>query len=189
MANPLPESVQPAELASREQVFEFKGKVGDFERLCGIVDADLSALEAADRPRGWKDRPVTGRLAFRWLDARQAYPAADGSLSATLAAVCQRCLEGFEMPLDSSFSILFANESETGGAAEDTPGYESWTLDNDSVRLQDVVEESLIMALPLAPVHRSPKDCGNLATGMPTEEADEVRPFADLRAQMDEAGN
>ena len=189
MANPLLESVQPAELASREQVIEFKGKVGDFERLCGIVEADLAALEAADRPRGWKNRPVTGRLAFRWLDARQAYPAAEGSLSASLAAVCQRCLDGFEMPLASSFSILFTNEPEAAESVEDTPGYESWALDNDVVRLKDVVEESLIMALPLAPVHRSPEECGDLAAGMPTEETETVRPFADLRAQMDEAGN
>ncbi|MDH4073594.1 MAG: DUF177 domain-containing protein [Gammaproteobacteria bacterium] len=184
MANPLLDRVRPAELADRGQVIEIKGFVGEFERLEQIVESDLAALEKDERPRDWRLRPVAGRITFRWLDARRTYPAAEGSLTAALAAVCQRCLEAFEMPLAASFSILFA-DGDDGDAAEAAPGYEYYELDDGVLLLNDVVEELLVMAMPLAPVHATREKCGALAAKLPAEKAETVRPFADLRAQID----
>jgi len=181
MANPLLDRVRPAELADRGQVVEYQGVVGDFGRLVEIVEGELAALAESECPRGWRQRPVAVRLAFRWLDARRDYPAIDGSVAAPLAAVCQRCLEGFELPLATTFSILFADDD----AADATPGYECYPLDDGTVRLLDLVEESLVMAMPLAPVHASANACGMLAAQMPTVGDDSVKPFAGLREQMD----
>jgi uncharacterized metal-binding protein YceD (DUF177 family) len=186
MANPLLERVLPAELAERCQVIEFEGKVGDFDRLKSIVSADLEAIDERARPRGWARNPVSVRLEFRWLDADRRLPAAAGSVSTRLRAVCQRCLEPFEMPVDIEFSILFATAA-SGDAVIDAPGFETWELDGDAVRLLDVVEESLVMALPLAPVHGSADDCGPLAGRIADRAAQSVRPFADLRARLEKA--
>ena len=187
MANPLLERALPAELAERGQVFEFEGKVGDFERLSAIVEAELAALDEPPRSLDWAQKPVFVRLEFSWLDAERRVPAMAGSASLVLGAVCQRCLEPFEMPLAAAFRVLFANE-ETDDAALDAPGFETWVLDDGRVRLQDVVEESLVMALPLAPVHTAADDCGPLARSMAAATPETVRPFADLRAQMKKAG-
>ena len=59
----------------------------------------------------------------------------------------------------------------------------------EAIRLMDVVEESVVMALPLAPLHASTSDCGALAEQIAGSATDTVRPFADLRAQMDKMNN
>jgi len=186
MANPLLERALPAELAERAQVIEFEGKVGDFGRLSAIVEADLAALDEPPPAPDWAQEPVSVRLEFSWLDADRRIPAMSGSASLTLAAVCQRCLEPFEMPVDTTFGVLFTDE-QTSDAGLDAPGYETWVLDEGRVRLQDVVEESVVMALPLAPVHPSTDDCGPLAGGIVAAAPGTVRPFADLRARLKKA--
>ena len=186
MANPLLDRVLPAELAERRQVIEFEGKVGDFERLVSIVDADLAALEAPVRPKLRAEKPVSARLAFSWLDADRRVPSLEGRAKTVLSAVCQRCLEPFEMPVDTTFNILFCDEAQDGAELE-APGFESWVLDEGRARLHDIVEESLVMALPLAPVHRAATDCGPLAGSLAMAETETTRPFADLRAQMKKA--
>ena len=184
MANPLLDRVLPAELAERGQVIEFEGTVGQFERLDAVVDSALATLDEAARPDGWANQAVTGRLAFAWLDADRQMPSLTGRARTVLAAVCQRCLEPMDLQVETEFGILFA-ESDDGRA--DASGYETWRLEEGRVRLHDVVEESLLMALPLAPVHDSPAACGPLADSLKVVEPDTVRPFADLRAQMKKA--
>jgi uncharacterized protein len=183
MANPLLDRVLPIESADRSQVIEFKGKVGDFKRLSGIVEDDLGGLEPAQRPEKWRDGPVQTRLEFGWVDAGGELPAVEGRIDAGLTLVCQRCLEAFQMPVKTSFRMVFtAPDGDTGSLS----GYDSWELEEDTVRPMDVVEEVLVMALPLAPVHGSIEDCGPLARRIADDEPDTVKPFADLRTQLDE---
>lgn len=184
MTNPLFDRVLPADLADRAQVIEIEGEVGDFSRLAGIVEADLATLTEGDRLRNWEAIPVTGRLAFEWVDAERTLPAVRGRLTTRLAAVCQRCLEAFELPLDTAFDILFTGTSVAEQGLED---FDTWELGEDPVRLLDVVEEALIMALPLAPVHISGDACGPLAGRIPLDAPEKVRPFADLRSQLEKA--
>jgi uncharacterized metal-binding protein YceD (DUF177 family) len=186
MVNPLLDRVLPAELAERRQVIEFAGKVGGFERLKSIVDAELASLDVQVRPTHWAEKPVSARLAFSWLDADRQVPLLEGAAKTVLSVVCQRCLEPFEMPVDTTFNILFRDE-EQDGAGLDAPEFESWVLDDGGARLYDIVEESLVMALPLAPVHRAPTDCGPLAGSLTKAAPETTRPFADLRAQMKNA--
>ena len=183
MANPLLDRVLPADLAERQQIIEFEGKIGGFERLTSIVDADLASLEVPVRPMHWAEKPVSVRLAFSWLDADRRVPSLEGAVKTVLSTVCQRCLEPFEMPVDTTFNILFSDEEQDGAELE-APGFESWALDDGGARLYDIVEESLVMALPLAPVHRAPTDCGPLAGSLTKAAPETTRPFADLRAQL-----
>ena len=69
-----------------------------------------------------------------------------------------------------------------------TADYEVWELDGDELRPLDLVEEVLIMALPMAAAHDSIDRCGPLAgqlAATDTVAPDTVRPFAGLREQMD----
>jgi hypothetical protein len=43
------------------------------------------------------------------------------------------------------------------------------------------------MALPLAPVHESIEDCGPVAVEIADKKPDTVKPFADLRKQLEES--
>lgn len=183
MTNPLLDRMLPAELADRSQVIEYKGVIGGFERLRAISEQELEAIEPEHRPRSWTTAPVEIEIAFRWLDQDCALPAATGRIRAVMPTVCQRCLEVFELQIDTPVRIVFGT-NEAGHSQRGD--YEAWEADEETICLLDIVEEAVVMALPLAPTHGSDQDCGELAGSIPEREEDGVRPFADLRAQMDE---
>ena len=184
MANPLLARALPEELAERGQVFEFKGKIDDFWRLIEIVEADLRSVSDDRRPREWRSAPVDIRLGFAWADARREFPAVEGEISTEIAAVCQRCLEPFALPLKATLKMLLLKSADkTAGRDE----FEIWEVDGNAIRPLDIVEEALIMALPLSAVHRSRELCGPLAENVTDEQAKTVRPFADLRSRMNKS--
>ena len=185
MANPLLEHVLPAEMAERSQVIEYKGEIGEFERLSAIVKADLESVSKAERPRAWRAGPIEIRIEFSWLDARQSLVAASGQSSARMTAVCQRCLEAFEMPVGAAFNVLFREPDKDSDQYAEMADIEIWELEDETVRPVDIAEESLVMALPLAPMHESPELCGPLAMSPAEDKSDVIRPFAELRSQME----
>jgi len=183
MTNPLLDRVLPAEMADRSQVIEYKGKVGDFERLVAIVEEDLEASSEDRRRREWQAAPVDVRLEFDWVDARREIPLAKGLVSARLTVVCQRCLEAFEMPLEATIRMMLVDtEAGDGNFAKlaACADLEIWELEEETLRPLDMIEESLIMAMPLAPMHESQDFCGPLARNIVEETSGTIRPFADL---------
>lgn len=183
MANPLLDRATPAELADRRQVIETVENIGVFPDLAGILQEELSTLPAGKAPRDWRQLPVAIRLGFDWLDARRQFAALQGSVSATVAVVCQRCLEPFEMPLRVELKLRLTQAGDAAGEQQDC---EDWELAGPTLRPLDVVEEALIMALPLAALHEGPDRCVALPGPLPADDAGMLRPFADLRAKMDE---
>jgi len=85
-----------------------------------------------------------------------------GKGSATVSLTCQRCTEAFEHKLSIDFVFSPAKDEE---AAENLPSYyDAIELDeNGEVNLRELVEDELLLALPLIPRHeledcRSPSD-------------------------------
>jgi uncharacterized protein len=189
MANPLLDDVLPAELAERSQVFEVEGKVGEFARLVEIVEKDLATIARSDRPREWRQSQVASTLEFGWADIDQALPKVTGHVSARLTTVCQRCLEAFELPMATDICLVLKQD---GTESADTGNADTWEMEREKLRLADLIEESLIMAMPLAPMHEAPDECGPLVRDIGKTDGNEEttsRPFADLRSQMEKAGD
>jgi uncharacterized protein len=187
MANPLLDRESPQDLATQGQVIEFKGKVADFARLVEIIEADLAATPAASRPVAWRAAPVEIKLEFGWSDDRRETPSLSGRVQAGIAAVCQRCLEPFVFTLETELRLLFM---KSPAALRENVSEDIWEVEEETVRPLEIVEESLIMALPLAPMHDPVELCGPLIGELRREADNEPvgsdRPFAELRAQMDE---
>ena len=182
MGNPLRDRRPLAELAERRQVIEINEKVSEFQRLAGIVEADLAALEPGKRPSGWRDSAVSGRLEFGFLDAREQLVVLEGEVSATIDAVCQRCLEPLRLELESRLRLLPMVARESAFADD---RFEVWELDDETICPADVVEEALIMAMPFAAVHEGPAACRKFDTSSGAE-TETTRPFAGLKSQLDE---
>ncbi len=180
MGNPLRDRCAPSELAEKGQVIEISDKISDFERLEGIIAKDLSALEADKLPRRWGESRVTGRLAFGYGGTRNNIPALDGKLEVTIDAVCQRCLEPFRLLLATEFRLLFG---DAGQAAGEQDGYEWWELVDDTVRPIDVVDEALVMAMPLSAMHGTTDGCVDVEVAAEAV-AEAVTPFSALKAQL-----
>ncbi|MCH8334889.1 MAG: DUF177 domain-containing protein [Proteobacteria bacterium] len=181
MANPLLDRALPEELAECGQAFELQGKIEDFRRLIEITEADLKSVAEHRRPREWRAAAVNIRLGFTWADARREIPALEGEISTTIVAVCQRCLEPFDLPLEMTLKMLLLKSAD---ATTVQAGFEIWEVKGETVRPLDIVEDALIMALPLSAVHESRDLCGPLAEKVADDNKETVRPFAELRSQM-----
>jgi uncharacterized protein len=180
MGNPLRDRRTPQELAASGQVIEIAEKIGGFGELSRIVGADLESLDPDKLPQHWRDAEVAGQLRFGFADAQERLPALEGEVSVTIDAVCQRCLEPMKLPLAADLRYLFA---EAGPDAVEE-GIEVWEMDEERLRPLDLVEEVLIMAMPLAALHESDAACAE-TEGPEETKGTTTRPFADLRSQME----
>ncbi len=181
MGNPLRDRRTPSDLAARGQVVEFEEKVSQFDRLARILEAELGTLEPDKLPDGWRSARVRGRLSFGFGDAQDGVPMLEGHVAATIDAVCQRCLEPFQLPLAVELKLVFGDEESgpQGGS-----GFDVWELDDETLRPLDIVDEVLVMAMPLAAKHVDSETC-KPAGDVEPEAQQNLRPFASLKAQME----
>lgn len=187
MAHPLRARSTPRALAESRQVIDFEGYLSDFGRLAEIVEADLQTLAEADRPAHWRQAAVSVGLSFAFADLRETLPTVTGKASVTLDAVCQRCLQAFALPLKVELQHVLLAIGEKHDGYE---GYEGWELSEAALRPLELVEEALVMALPLSAAHPSLELCGRLAGMLGDSDmaaGETVRPFAGLKAQLDES--
>jgi uncharacterized metal-binding protein YceD (DUF177 family) len=181
MGKPLRECRSAAEWAAGAQVIEIAEKISDFEQLSAIVEADLVTLDADKMPAGWRDSDVAGTLKFGFADAQQLLPTVKCHVAVTVDAVCQRCLEAFQLPLEVEADLLLLeHEQEADGYDE----YEVWELEEKLIRPQDIVEEMLIMAMPFSAMHVESNACRALSSKTKTGAKEMTTPFAALRDQM-----
>lgn len=187
MNDPLRDRRSVADLASKGQVIEFAGVIEDFDRLAETVAADLGALDAAEAPADWRNLPVTGRLQFNAVQGNNRAAKLAGELDATLVSVCQRCLKPFEWRLSTPIELLLV---EAGAVDRSEDGLEVWELGSSNTRPADIVDEALVMSLPLSVRHENLDDCVDLRYGEPPEPAAVetgermTTPFAGLAEQM-----
>ncbi len=184
MGNPLRDRRVPSELADKRQVIEISDKISDFGRLEEIVAKDLSALEADKLPRHWRESLVTGRLAFGYDGTPNNVPALEGNLAVTIDAVCQRCLEPFRLSLATEFRVLLCDAGKSPGEHD---GYELWELVDNTVRPIDIVDEELVMAMPLSVMHGTADGCLEIEADA-VGAVETITPFAALNTQLHDKG-
>jgi len=105
-----------------------------------------------------------------------------GKSSVSVALTCQRCTESFNVDLAIEFAFSPVKDDE---AAENLPSYyDAIELDeNGEVNLLELVEDEIILAIPLIPRHEL-KDCQSPADsvwGELPEELDKPNPFDVLK--------
>jgi len=168
MARPLEDPLDVGQCAAQRAELRREFAVGNFERL----------RDSVSRPEG----RATVSLRFH---VAGSYPAAEGTVSGTVWLVCQRCLADYEARLESPLRIAFVdNDADAATVPED---YEAVMVDAGRLALADLVEDELLLALPLVPMHATPADCGakpeaGAEEALPTvEKGPSHRPFAALQ--------
>ena len=169
------------------------------------VDALLLATRGATEVREFRladlprltdlaaDEHAQARLAvqFHLVDKRVGIV---GRATANLKLVCQRCLSAVQVPVDDEFHIVLIDaEAELDQLSDDQ---DAVIADATRLELSWLLEEQLLLALPLVPAHASNEECAsrnavsaNGAAGktvadleLPKPKASETqRPFANLR--------
>src|SRR5262245_50113490 len=115
------------------------------------------------------------RLAGRW-------PAMVLEVRADVVLTCQRCLGPLRRKLASESKLVFADE----GSAELLEGYEAAGGDPEALDLAALVEDELLLALPIIPQHAAGEACALPSAaaegGEAAVEAGAMRrPFAGLK--------
>jgi len=79
-----------------------------------------------------------------------------GHVQATVSLICQRCLEAMRYPLDSEFLLGLVRST---AEAEKLPSqYEPLVVEDEPLFLRDIIEDELLLALPIVAMH-APEEC------------------------------
>jgi len=97
---------------------------------------------------------VAGHASF---GRERGLPVADVAVACRAALLCQRCLEPLELPLESEGRVALVADGEEA----DRAGAELETIHAPGHRLalRELVEEELLLALPIVPRHAA-AECG-----------------------------
>ncbi|MCW8918076.1 MAG: YceD family protein [Gammaproteobacteria bacterium] len=131
----LPVHIDPLRMAETGRLLEGRYAIADLERLHDLL------LESSGE--------VVVSLEFG-IDA-EGIRYMKGRLQGAVPLECQRCLQPMQAPIDSTFALGLVRSIE---AAEKLPAhYEPLLLEGDTLFLRDVIEDELILALPLVAKH------------------------------------
>ena len=132
--HPLPTTIKPVKLARQE------GKLTGFMPLKQLVN--LAADCVSDEGR------VEADLELRMERAR---PELHGTANAAVKLVCQRCLEPVDVKVEVQIALGFV-QTETQ-MAELPESLEPFVLEEEEIPLADLLEQELILALPIVAYH------------------------------------
>jgi uncharacterized protein len=131
----LPEYVDTRKIFQKQG--ELSGTVA-IERLAGFQQYLIS-----------KSAEIEVELSFSLNESSKRI--ISGTLDASVSVACQRCLEPVKIILKDNFRLALVNdESQIGGLGAD---FEPWICEDKNLILTDVIEEQLILCLPIVSYH------------------------------------
>ena len=168
--------------------YSFKDRL--FARLSGLLVSDQPELDVS--------------LQF---DLQQGKPVIRGELRGAVEVICQRCMQSMEQVLNEQIALKICAQRELSVVVDDEVDVEEalsemdgqaeeWVADATRIDVVELVEEQVILALPLVPKHEDEAVCaanlkaaaGKLGQKMldtrivvETEAEGMKRPFANLR--------
>lgn len=153
-------------LADRRTDVDFAIPLESFPRL---------ADQLAPRGGTTKRANATGHVQF----GRQGgFATGELEVDAIIPLVCQRCLAPMSWPVTSHTQIALVGKADD--AERVPPEFEPVIAVDGRISVLDLVEEELLLGLPVVPLHADPAQCG----APPDEPDDELietqKPFANL---------
>jgi uncharacterized protein len=162
----LPERITPDQLLAAGGRLQGSLALAGLERLASylqgsLVDHDSVSVDLTlildSQGRHWVKGRIRSRLPLR----------------------CERCQGQLEWPMETTVGlVLVPNEA----AALELAGDLDYVVAGDSLKLHELIEDELILALPLVPKHPQGTKCGDRALKGPLAESGErANPFAILK--------
>ncbi len=135
-------------LAVRDVALSGELSLGKLTRLLSLLHSDVGSVRASLRFRQRDDG---------WLASTLEY-------EASVQLVCQRCLEPYQQDLAGRVDIALADIESIPATVP--LGYEPYEMEGERLQPAQLIEDELIMAIPLVPKHQSIADCGSLARSL-----------------------
>jgi uncharacterized protein len=131
----LPKQIDPIHLA--QQAVVLKGEI-NFE--------DMPRLQSSLYDK-------QGKATFEWQfsqdDDKRCF--ITGYVNATVGLICQRCLQPVAWVVNQKIGLMLLTQQHTEENLPD--GYEALELEHNPIQLISLVEDELILALPIIPTH------------------------------------
>jgi uncharacterized protein len=137
---PIPPQVDPRKLADRGVTLEGELALANMPRVCEQLLSDAGVVRV--------------RLGFSRDEQRAVVISA--VLDTEVQMICQRCLEPAVLPIHSESMLAVVREEAEHRALP--KGYDVLEVGDDPLDLLTLVEDELLLALPIVPVHE-PEVC------------------------------
>ncbi len=180
MSNDYPErfpiKVNPWRLAEGQQSLAGSIPLCQMKRLCEFLHSETDRVESS-----FKDiKKVT--FDARFGDGNNRRPVLFLHVMAELPLLCQRSLEVYLEKIDREIELTLVDaESHREGKDEIDDGTEIVLVDSKQLALADVVEDELIIALPLIAMNPNCPIAEFHSEDEEYEEPERKSPFADLK--------
>ena len=132
-------------LADRDGELSGELRLGRLTRLVGMLNSDVGSVRAALRFSQRRDG---------WLGVELTYTAA-------VELVCQRCLEPLRQELTGRVNVVLGDAGSMPAAVPE--GHEPFELTDGRFSPAQLIEDELVVSIPLAPKHERLADCGSVA--------------------------
>jgi uncharacterized protein len=132
-------------LADRGVTLEGELDLSKLPRLVSLLHSDAGSVKAELTFRQRRDD---------WLGAELDY-------QASVHLVCQRCLEPFRHELAARVQTVLADAAALPASVPE--GFEPFELEGGRLQPAQLIEDEIIVAVPLVPKHPRIEDCGSLA--------------------------
>jgi len=168
-------------LADLVNAKELAGRAASIER-----SLDLRQLPRVVEAGALKGTKVHARLRFAIFEGRTTVGM---HIEGVVVLVCQRCLKPCETRLvDAEPIMVMADDTD-----EVAGGYAPFIGEAESLPLAALIEEQVLLGLPLVPLHADPAQCRRSASGKlvarlqaEAQPEDTQTPFANLRDLLDQ---
>ncbi|MCL6414798.1 YceD family protein [Aestuariirhabdus sp. Z084] len=153
----LPKKIDPRKLARKGAKLAGTIELGDLKRLQDYVAESQGAITAL----------------LEFFRDEQGFFVIDAKMSAPVAMICQRCLEAVNLNVEGECQLAVV---WTEDDAKSLPKhYEPVVVGEEELETASLIEEELILALPLVPYHREDecKSSKGYSTGEFAEEAED----------------
>ena len=136
----LPTLIAPFKLARQGQTLDGVVSVEGLERLAAVLSDNDGVVD----------------VSLQFGKDLQGINFVRGHLSATVNMVCQRCMKPMPVAVEADVSLgIVFNEKR---AAELPDGLEALIVEEEPIALARIVEDELILALPIVTLHEN-QDC------------------------------
>ncbi len=161
-------------LARNAATFDYQFRKQSFDRLSGLVISDQPSLDV--------------QLQF---DSHRGKPIVTGKVQGTVELICQRCMVPMQYLLNEQFVLSICSVDQQGASSEvdelelaHTTEMDEWVADATRLDVVALVEEQVILALPLVPKHEDEKVCAALRRS--SLEATAIKPDPDKKDRKQE---
>jgi uncharacterized protein len=135
-------------LADREAALSGELQLSKLTRLVGMLRSDVGSVRASLK---------FGQRRGGRIEVELTYTAA-------VELTCQRCLEPYRHELAGRANVVLV---EAGSASDAVPeGYEPFEIVDGRLLPAELIEDELIVSMPLVPKHERLADCGSVARSL-----------------------